>query len=59
MKYLSIFKDVLGSIECPEHRQKPEIIKDESHELLFECCCPEFKKECVYLVNKIASLMAE
>lgn len=59
MKYLDIFKDVLGTIECPIHHQQPEIIKDDDDELQIICCCPKFKKECLFLVHKIAGLMAK
>ena len=59
MKYLSIFQDVLDSIECPEHHKKPVFIRDNDNELQLSCCCYKFKRQCVYLVNKIAMLVSD
>jgi len=59
MEYLAVFKDLFGTIECPIHSQKPEIIKDDDGELVVSTCCPKFKKECLFLISKIVALMAK
>jgi hypothetical protein len=59
MKYLSIFKDLFGSLECPIHHKNPEIIENPEGDLLVKCCCPKFHKECMFLIQKIFSMMSE
>ena len=59
MKYLAIFKELLGTLECPVHHQKPEIVEGDNGELQINCCCPKFKKECLFIVNKIVTLTAK
>ncbi|HVS93337.1 MAG TPA: hypothetical protein VHE59_14965 [Mucilaginibacter sp.] len=59
MKYLSVFKDLFGAIECPVHHKTPDIIKDADGELQLKCCCTEFRKECMFLIEKALSVMAK
>jgi hypothetical protein len=59
MKPLSVLMELLESIECPIHHQKPEIIKDNDGGLKMTCCCPKFYNECVFLINKISVLLSK
>ena len=59
MKYLSIFKDLFGTVVCPVHHKEPIIFKDDEDELQVTCCCSKFKKECLFLIHKIAGELAK
>ncbi|MDB4901270.1 MAG: hypothetical protein JWQ63_551 [Mucilaginibacter sp.] len=48
-------KSVIESLSCPKHNQHPEVIFDEE-KIKLECCCPEFKVQCFYLIKKVTSL---
>ena len=56
MKHLAIVKELLDGIECPIHGKNPEISTNDQGELQLNCCCPKFKRECLFLIKKIESL---
>lgn len=48
-------KTVIESLSCPKHREHPVVTFDEE-KIKLECCCPDFKVQCFYLIKKLASL---
>lgn len=58
MKHLTVLKDLLESIECPEHHKRPEVI-NEGDGIKITCCCPKFYNECIFLIHKISLLLAK
>ncbi|HWD88352.1 MAG TPA: hypothetical protein VG367_09515 [Mucilaginibacter sp.] len=46
--------NAIRSLKCPKHHEQPKVTLTENQELRLETCCPDFKKQCLYLVKKLA-----
>jgi len=49
---------IIESLTCPVNKKKPKISFDENGEFHIECCCPQFRKQCLYLIKKLMVLSA-
>jgi len=52
MKQYPDFKSMLESIICPIYKQHPKIIINDDNSIEMECCCDEFKEQCMHLLSK-------
>ena len=44
---------MIESLQCPKHHKHPMlVIEGDGEEIKINCCCAEFKKQCLYLVSK-------
>ena len=50
---------IIESLTCPVYKKHPKITYDENGEFHIECCCPQFKKQCLYLIKKLMMLSAK
>jgi hypothetical protein len=50
---------IIESLTCPVYKKHPKIIYDKNGEFHIECCCPQFKKQCLYLIKKLLMLSAK
>lgn len=43
---------MIESLQCPKHHKHPMLLLDGEEEITVQCCCPDFKKQCLYLMSK-------
>lgn len=53
MKIPQNIKEMVESLRCPKHHKTPQIMIDNEDHLKIECCCADFKKQCLYLIGKM------
>jgi hypothetical protein len=56
MEWIPYIKSVVESLRCPLHKEHPEILINEEEHIRITCCCADFRKECLYLVEKLVRL---
>jgi hypothetical protein len=59
---MEIPKDIVAIIEslsCPVYKQHPKISYDENGDFHIECCCQQFKKQCMYLIKKLLMITSK
>jgi|GEM_PF-1722786 len=47
-------KSFIESIYCTTHKQHPRVSVDSEDHVYVECCCPQFHKQCNYLVKMMS-----
>ena len=51
MKISTDITSIIESLTCPIYKKQPKISYDEHGDFHIECCCPQFKKQCLYLIK--------
>jgi hypothetical protein len=47
------FKSIMETVHCSVHQRSPKVTMDEYGRIALECCCIEFKIQCLYIIKKI------